>query len=120
MGTCSNKSILKAHDTLNHSNVEQKVVKDLVIIRVKKPYKKKSIPPKLREDVWRAYCGNSMDGKCYCCATHITYREHESGHVLAESKGGLTQLNNLKPTCRSCNRSMGTTHMEEYKIAHYS
>jgi 5-methylcytosine-specific restriction endonuclease McrA len=79
-----------------------------------KPYKKKNIPKVIRNKVWRKYCGNTLDSKCFCCHHHLSYECWEAGHVIPESKGGHTCVDNLRPICLSCNRSMGTQNMIEF------
>ena len=37
---------------------------------------------------------------------------YECGHVHAEKNGGSNTLNNLRPICSGCNRSMGIKNME--------
>jgi 5-methylcytosine-specific restriction endonuclease McrA len=39
----------------------------------------------------------------------------DCGHVIAEALGGKTTLENLRPICSKCNKSMRTTHMDEFK-----
>ena len=78
-------------------------------------YKKKSIPSVLREQVWRNYFKNSLDGLCPICANKISFANHDCAHILAEAQGGSTCINNLRPTCGKCNKSMGTTHLDEFK-----
>jgi len=77
-------------------------------------YKKKTIPKTVRNKVWRKFCGNSLDSKCFCCQEHLSYECWEAGHVIPESKGGTSSLDNLRPICLACNRSMGTMHMFEF------
>jgi hypothetical protein len=46
---------------------------------------------------------------------HMTCTWH-AGHVVAESKGGgPTNVQNLRPVCISCNMSMGSKNMMEFK-----
>mgnify|MGYP001559438308 CR=1 FL=1 len=116
MGNCIFRNKVQPVD--DRRNIKDKEIGDIVHIKVEK-YKKKAIPPKLKEDVWRRDFNNIMDGVCYCCGSKITFREHECGHIIAERMGGKTNINNLRAVCRSCNRSMGVQNMEEYKIAHY-
>lgn len=85
---------------------------------VEKPNKpkKKTIPKALRDKIWDVNFGDSMKGNCYCCTKQISYKtDYECGHVVAESKGGTTTEDNLKPVCKTCNKSMKTTNMEEFK-----
>ena len=44
----------------------------------------------------------------------IEIRNFHCGHVVAESKGGQTILENLRPICGSCNSSMGTENMCDF------
>ena len=59
-------------------------------------------------------------GPCYVCRTSISIWDFECGHVVAESNGGETTLNNLRPICGVCNKSMGTMDLEEYKKTYFS
>lgn len=79
-----------------------------------KPYRKQHIPKTIRNQVWRKYCGNMLDGKCFCCCQAIKYESWEAGHIVAEVNGGQTNLENLRPICIPCNRSMGKTNMIEF------
>ena len=78
------------------------------------PIRKKSAPPQLRDECWRKRNGNSLSGKCHSCLKSLEHRSMECGHVIAESKGGATTLNNLEPICRGCNNHMGTMNMNDY------
>ncbi len=80
------------------------------------PPKKKTIPKPLRSKVWKTHFNTSMVGKCCCCSNDMSFDEnYECGHILAEANGGQTIEDNLRPVCRTCNRSMGTTNMEDFK-----
>ena len=46
----------------------------------------------------------------------ITPFNFEVGHNIPESKGGATDINNLRPICSKCNRSMG----DDYTIDEFS
>lgn len=82
-------------------------------------YIKKSIPPNLRQSVWMEHFKDSIHGVCYCCQKEITSFQFECGHIIAEFHGGETKIHNLKPVCKSCNRSMGVMNMEVYKKKYY-
>ena len=75
---------------------------------------KKAIPKTIRNQVWRRFCGDRLDAKCFCCAQSLAYESWEAGHVLSEAKGGKSVIDNLRPICLPCNRSMGTKHMFEF------
>jgi hypothetical protein len=82
----------------------------------KKKTRKTTIPPALRKKVWNKWIGEAIGkAKCLCCNHNdISQLEFACGHIVAEFNGGKTELNNLKPICKSCNSSMGTKHMDEY------
>ncbi len=79
---------------------------------------KVSIPKSLKIKVWDKNVGENVGKtKCLCCnITDITQLKFHCGHVIAEANGGLTELNNLVPICESCNKSMGTCNLEEFKL----
>lgn len=88
----------------------------------KTPKTRRSVPSALREKVWRKHntfkvdgeyrC--SMDGRCFCCNSAITYSNHQSGHIISDRHGGKTSVDNLRPVCGSCNKNMGSANMYEY------
>jgi len=81
---------------------------------VQKKQKKQIISAKLKRDVWILHV--NLDW-VYCPACPI-YSKHKPnilyidqyscGHVIAESKGGLTNIENLRPICVHCNSKMQT------------
>jgi 5-methylcytosine-specific restriction endonuclease McrA len=78
-------------------------------------YVKTKINASLKQSVWLKYIGDLQAGKCMCCSLAvITKQGFDAGHVVAESKGGATKLQNLRPVCKTCNTSMGTKNMEEF------
>lgn len=81
--------------------------------------KKTAIPAALREQVWLLWCGDRLfKHKCLVtwCENVMTPFQFEVGHNIPESKGGMTNLDNLRPICSKCNRSMG----DEYTIDQFS
>ncbi len=92
--------------------------------RVKKtgnPYKKKGIPKNVRNQTWNRYIGKEKgEAPCYCCGIHmIDKAAFEAGHVVPEVRGGPSTIENLRPICGACNRSMGDTDMREYALRYY-
>jgi hypothetical protein len=82
---------------------------------LKKTGKKKPISKALRMAVWQEYIG-IQEAYCYCCQRQkINPFRFQCGHNVAESKGGETSLENLRPVCDLCNQSMGTKNLEEFK-----
>jgi 5-methylcytosine-specific restriction endonuclease McrA len=80
---------------------------------------KAKIPAALREQVWLLYCSDRLfKHKCLVtwCENVMTPFQFEVGHNVPESKGGATDLTNLRPICSKCNRSMG----DEYTIDEFS
>lgn len=78
----------------------------------------KRIPSSLRQAVWLAHNGKRFEKKCKVswCTNTINVFNFEAGHDIPETKGGATNLENLKPICTACNKSMGN----KYTIAQYS
>jgi 5-methylcytosine-specific restriction endonuclease McrA len=89
--------------------------------KIRKVVKKKApIPTVVKASIWNKYIGNIIFGKCCCCGiSEITPFNFEVGHVLAESHGGVITIDNLRPICGSCNRSMGTKNMKEFARLYY-
>lgn len=70
--------------------------------------RKAPIPKALRERVWITYIGKKFEHKCLItwCENIISVFDFETGHNLPESKGGTLDIENLRPICAKCNRSM--------------
>lgn len=73
---------------------------------------KQKIPKALREQVWLKYIGKLYEHKCYInwCKNTITVYDYEVSHNIPESKGGKTVLENLRPCCSRCNKSMSNIY----------
>lgn len=79
--------------------------------------KRPPVPKSLRNAVWDTYIGPHYTSKCYVswCKTVITPFTFEVGHNIPHSKGGSTDIANLRPLCSQCNRSMGNMYtIDEY------
>lgn len=74
--------------------------------------KKSSVPKALREQVWLNYVGKKFERKCLVtwCENDISVFNFEVGHNIPESKGGTLDIDNLRPICSKCNRSMGDSY----------
>ena len=79
---------------------------------------KAKIPGALREQVWRTWIGRKFEHKCLVtwCENVINVFNFETGHNIPESKGGTLNIDNLRPICAKCNRSMG----DNYTIDEFS
>lgn len=71
---------------------------------------------KLRKDVWILYNGNKFEAPCYVCTKHVDAHSFEAGHIISLHNGGLTEIENLRPLCKVCNRSMSARNMDEFII----
>jgi len=69
---------------------------------------RKAIPNAIRQQVWLTYNGEVYNAKCNVkwCKNIITPFSFEAGHNIPHSKGGMTSIENLRPICPACNRSM--------------
>jgi len=76
------------------------------------PYKKAQIPRALREQVWIEYSAKQFETKCFItwCNNRINAFDFQVGHNVPESKGGKTEIANLRPICSRCNLSMGSKY----------
>ena len=86
-----------------------------------KNYKKKSIPKSLKKMVWDKWIGPNIGRtKCICCKhEEIRQIEFHCGHIIAETNGGETTVENLRPICAQCNLSMGSMNMNEFKKTYF-
>lgn len=80
-------------------------------------YKKKSIPKSLKKVVWDTYIGKEKGiSPCLCCNhEEIRQIDFHCGHIVSESDGGATCVENLRPICAQCNLSMGKMNMNDFK-----
>jgi len=71
----------------------------------------------IRQLVWNKYIGErNGTGKCWCCrGKTISAFEFEAGHVVSRAHGGEDTVDNLRPICSLCNKSMGKENMFEYQ-----
>ena len=92
-------------------------------IEIKSTIKKgrKAIPKQLRKEIWNKYVGEDKGTtNCLVCNREkISQMGFIVGHVLAESQGGKTTIDNLRPICSGCNLSMATRNMLDYTEEYY-
>jgi len=91
-------------------------------VEQKAPQKpRRSIPKKIRGLVWKEYFGDSMSGNCWCCKKNLeALDDWHAGHIVSHANGGKDGVSNLRPVCISCNLSMGTENMDDFKARCYS
>ncbi len=88
---------------------------------LKKKVQNKKLPKILRNIVWDTYIGKTAGiGKCYVCERQIDSKDFECGHVIAKSKGGADTVENLRPLCALCNKSMSTKNLFEFKTQYFT
>lgn len=89
------------------------IINDVII----KPKKRKvKIPAAVRKIVWNTYIGKDKNvGKCLCCdAEDISYNNFECGHIINDHDGGEVNIENLRPICGHCNKSIGSKNMDQF------
>ena len=108
---CENNYINIYNSLINYYNIN---IKKIIIIDDYINYK--TISKVLKIKIWDTYIGeNERTGNCFCCKKKNIKVEHfEAGHVIAKSKGGKNTLENLRPICSLCNKSMGNKNMKEF------
>jgi 5-methylcytosine-specific restriction endonuclease McrA len=88
---------------------------------VEKPKRqRRSLPAAVRSAVWNAWNGRASGvAPCTVCGTRVSQQDFECGHVVAASLGGPDTVENLRPVCRLCNRSMGTENLHEFRARYF-
>jgi hypothetical protein len=108
----------KIYDSSMKDMDRKDLVKDLIFFKIQTKKTKQRIGKGMRMAVWNKVYGPEV-GQTDCpmkfCKNKISQMSFDSGHIIAESKGGKTELDNLVPICHDCNIAMGTENMEEFK-----
>ena len=76
---------------------------------------RKSIPQSVRMELWTNFFGEQYVGKCFVCKTEIQKDRFDAGHIVAHADGGSDTADNMRPICKTCNTSMGTQNLMEFK-----
>lgn len=58
---------------------------------------------------------NKCFGHCAYCGKDITYNEMQVDHVISLRRGGTDDMDNLMPSCRSCNHYKHTLSINEFR-----
>ena len=76
----------------------------------------------VKTQMWNRWVGQERgESPCFACGTtKVTQREHEAGHIKPASAGGGDTVDNLRPVCGTCNKSMGVRQMDEFCRAHFA
>ena len=117
----ANSKLENLQKTLLEITNKTKEIEEKIEINNDKKYKKKPIPKTLKMSVWYTHIGKEIGMvNCPCCnSNEISQMDFDCGHVIAESKGGPMTIENLKPICNKCNRSMRTMNMNEFKQKYF-
>ena len=75
----------------------------------------KSIPKKIRYDLWDKYYNGKIKGRCKVCKSRININDYQCGYKKSLKNGGSNDINNLKPICVKCNLDIGSNNMKAYK-----
>ena len=72
--------------------------------------KRKPIDKETRKKVWAKY-----DGRCAYCGCQLAFEEMQVDHIVSLKKGGTSDIENLNPSCRSCNHYKSTLTLEQFR-----
>lgn len=98
---------------------------DLKVLKLKieteaTKFKRINIPVSVRITVWETWLGEVYKAKCPICAKDIKCMDSwDASHIIASSKGGTNDLENLRPLCHTCNVGMRDMHMVVYIKRYY-
>jgi len=81
--------------------------------------KRKSIPKKVKNDVFIKRNGREYKGVCFVCDKPISIVNFHTGHIKSVCYGGDNSIDNLEPICAGCNLSMGKENLQTYKDTYY-
>lgn len=91
----------------------------MLVEATKSKHKKYKIPATVRNVVWCKYIGKNPTPMCFCCNVELISRANfECGHIVSERNGGSASVDNLRPICSICNKSMSVKNMEEFMEQH--
>ncbi len=69
--------------------------------------------PKLKKNILKTLVWDKTNGICYYCKTKLhPFRNYQIDHFIPKSKGGSEDLENLFPSCISCNMHKGNRPVE--------
>lgn len=90
-----------------------------LFIKTESENKRKNIPKTVRDFLWNNHFGESLEGYCYVCKNRITYHTFHAGHIISVKNGGSDNITNLEVICSSCNLSMGSKNLNEFKNKYF-
>ena len=80
---------------------------------------KKRISKRLKDQCWIKEFNNNIVATCPIPTCNIKLNKNNpdlwhAGHVISEYNGGNTDIDNLRPICKSCNLDMGSMNWNDY------
>lgn len=101
---------------VDYGPVPMEVDNEIETIKKTTRNRKATIPKSLKIDVWDYYIGEKIGASvCMCCSKEKIIASHfECGHVISEFNGGTVCIENLRPICSKCNKSVGRKNMNEF------
>jgi predicted GTPase len=92
---------------------------NLIMVKSNK-YKRTKLPKVVRDQTWNTYIGNEKSiGDCYVCGKDISIQYYECGHIISVKDGGSDTIDNLRPVCGKCNKSVGAQNMNDFKQKYF-
>lgn len=87
---------------------------------LKKPYSRINLSVDVKTAVWNKYIGKEYGlGQCFIgCGNLISQSNFECGHVQSKKFGGTNKIENLRPICSRCYKSISTQNMFEFMELH--
>jgi hypothetical protein len=79
---------------------------------IKKTIIKKNPTKVLSLLVWETTVGDTLTGKCYACNREVKFDSFVCTRISSDKDNNI---DNFKVTCKPCNRSCGSTNLDEYK-----
>jgi len=58
---------------------------------------------------------NKYNGKCAYCGSKITIGNFDVEHIKPKTNGGSSHINNLLPSCKTCNGFKASLSIEEFR-----
>lgn len=74
--------------------------------------KRRKLSKQERETIYQ-----KTNGHCAYCGCELEFKDMQADHVQPFIQGGSDELENLLPSCRSCNHYKSTLDLEEFR--HY-
>ena len=60
---------------------------------------------------------NKYNGHCAYCGKEIAYKDMQIDHMIPQRNGGTDDIENLMPSCRTCNHYKRAESLENFRKA---